>query len=806
MLRTQRALSARSRFVSQRGWRRSASLLHSLQRNAPIDVHPEVEDALANKKPVVALESTIITHGMPYPTSLEMARSVEDIVRSTGSIPATIALIGGRVKIGLEANELERLADQGPNPTAVKLSRRDIAAAIALKKDGGTTCSSTLIFAALAGIKVFATGGLGGVHRGGENTMDVSADLQELTRCPVGLVSAGVKSILDIGRTLEYLETLGVPVLSYAETNDFPAFYTRRSGYKSPWQINDPVLAAKILYTHWQLGMSNGALFGVPIPEQYEEVGTVLQEAVEQAVRESEELGVSTRGKEVTPWLLKRVGELTQGKSLASNVALIENTALVGGQIAVEYSKLTQESSSQFDHHQPVLAPAGPITEFHLGFSSTGQQSLGPSLKHDTNAVPQQSASLIVVGCAAVDITSQPQATAGLDLNLGLHSTSPGNVTMSLGGVGRNIAEAAHRIIASRSSDLSAATLLVAPLGDDSFGRLLVDETRSLGMRVDGLIQKDGQRSPVCSLLLDGAGGLTGGVADMELIQSLEGDTALSFLRNHKPKILAIDGNLSPQTLKALVSHCSQANINVFFEPTSVIKSTAILPAVAATLGHDDRSAVAFASPNLLELAQMYHEARSSPLDLMSHDHWWRVIDRLGLGSQSRMDLEQLARRNVSEHDPALGKLSLLVDKGVAQMAVNLLPFFQHLVIKCGELGIIVAMRLSGQRAETSSWRSERSNPLGRYVVGRSPSSGELVILQHFPALRIPEGTIVNVTGAGDSLVGSLLATLTSNPQAFEDPASLKDTIDSAQQAAVLTLQSPHAVSPLLSSISHPGN
>ncbi|KAH7916565.1 Indigoidine synthase A like protein-domain-containing protein [Hygrophoropsis aurantiaca] len=802
MLRTRQVLST-SGYVPRRCCHRSfKSLSESLPRNAPIDVHPEVEDALVNNKPVVALESTIITHGMPYPTSLEMARSVESIVRSTGSIPATIALIGGRVKIGLSDSELARLADQGANPGAVKLSRRDIAAAIALKKDGGTTCSSTLIFSALAGIKVFATGGLGGVHRGGENTMDVSADLQELTRCPVGLVSAGVKSILDIGRTLEYLETLGVPVLSYAETNDFPAFYTRKSGFKSPWHVSDPITAAKILQTHRQLGMSNGALFAVPIPEQYEAIGVTLQDAVEQAVSESEELGISTRGKEVTPWLLKRVGELTQGKSLASNVALVENTALVGGQIAMEYSKLALGASSQIDQHHPFVSHIGPKSNIEARAATTGQQlAAANTIEHNAKGVPQQLASLIVVGCAAVDITSQPQVKAGSDSKLGLHSTSPGKVSVSLGGVGRNIAEAAHRILKSRAPHLPSAAMLVAPISDDPFGHLLVNETRSLGMRTDGFMRRDGRRSPVCSLLLDGTGGLTGGVADMDLIQSLEGDAILSILRDHKPKMLAVDANLSPETLTLVVDHCLQENIDVFFEPTSVTKSTVILPAIAASLGSSVKSPIKFASPNLLELAQMYHEARSSHTDLMAQEHWWQIMDSFGIGTQFRMDLERMARRNVSEHNSALGTLSFLIDKGVAQMAINLLPFFQHLVIKCGEQGVVVAMRMNESE---SSWKAERSNPHDRYAVSRSPSSGELVVLQHFPALQLPEGTQVNVTGAGDSLVGSLLATLVEHPKDFENPIRLKEMIDRAQQAAILTLQSSYAVSPLLSSEQRP--
>ncbi|OAX44241.1 hypothetical protein K503DRAFT_852805 [Rhizopogon vinicolor AM-OR11-026] len=764
--------------------RNASTLSVALKRQAPIDVHPEVEDALASGKPVVALESTIITHGMPYPTSLEMAQSVERIVRSTGSIPATIALLGGRIKIGLHPAELERLADQRSNQTAIKLSRRDIAAAIALKKDGGTTCSSTLIFAALAGIKVFATGGLGGVHRGGENTMDVSADLHELTRCPVGLVSAGVKSILDIRRTLEYLETLGVPIVSYAETNDFPAFYTRRSGLQSPWRVNDPKTAAQILHTHWQLGMSNGALFAVPIPAEYEAVGSTLQEAVEQAVRESEQQHISNLGKEVTPWLLKRVGELTGGKSLASNVALIENTALVGGQIAVEYAKLARDIHDQDQCY--------PVTRIPEELSATrGSVSSIDDLKEQ----PLPDAPLIVVGCAAVDITSQPLT----DSDLGHQSTSPGNVSMSLGGVGRNIAEAAHRVLSSYGHEFPAATMLVSAIGDDSFGRLISDETRMLGMRTDGLIPVHGGRSPVCSLLLERSGGLRAGVADMDLVRNMDAHMARKLISANRPKLLAVDGNLSPETLEAIVSECFRNGIDVFFEPTSVVKSAFILPAITRNLDQPSWSPIAFASPNLLELAHLYQQAQL--LDLTSHDGWWRVIDDLGLGSKFRMDLELLSRRDASDHCPSKGSLAFLVEKGIAQMAINLLPFFRHLVIKCGDLGVIVVMHLTGDDAVQSSWSTESTNCHARYVVSHSSTSGDIVVLQHFPALRLPSDALINTTGAGDSLVGALLAALVQSPKAFHAAGSLQHTIDTAQQAALLSLQSPCAVSPLLSSL-----
>jgi len=322
-----------------------AGLRDIRNRRAPLDVHPEVEEALINRRAVVALETALVTHGLPYPSSLEVPLALEGIVRSTGAIPATIGIIDGRIKIGLKKDELARLAERRYKPA--KVSRRDIATAITTRSDGGTTCSATLVFAALAGIKVFATGGLGGVHRGGETSLDISADLQELTRCPVGLVSSGIKSILDIGRTLEYLESLGVPALTYGESREFPAFFSRHSGFYVPWNVETSLNAAKVLHTQWQLGMQNGVLIAVPIPEEYEAVGEKIQLSVNQAVSESEQNGINKSGRDATPWLLNRIAELTKGESLVSNIALLKNTALIGGQIAVNYQKLVDEPVSE---------------------------------------------------------------------------------------------------------------------------------------------------------------------------------------------------------------------------------------------------------------------------------------------------------------------------------------------------------------------------------------------------------------------------------------------------------------------------
>ncbi|KAI0322659.1 indigoidine synthase A-like protein [Amylostereum chailletii] len=769
------------RFSTARRHALPASLNDAISRGVPIDVHPEVQDALAAGKPLVALETTIVTHGMPHPTNLHTAQSVERVVRSTGAIPATIGLIAGRVKVGLESKDLEYLADTKSNPGSVKLSRRDLAAAIALKKDGGTTCSTTLLFAALAGIKVFATGGLGGVHRGGENSMDVSADLQELTRCPVGLVSAGVKSILDIGRS----ETLGVPVFTYGKSHQFPAFYSPRSEFKSPWRIDDPATAANVLYTQYSLGMQNGVLFGVPIPAQYEAIGERIQEAVQQAVLESEENGMSKRGKEVTPWLLQRVGELTQGSSLKSNIALIENTALVGGQIAVAYAALAVQGGARNESntHTPGFVP-----------------------QKTTSATPSVSnikapAKLIVVGSAAIDITAQAADVSGTNQNRGLHSTSPGSISLSLGGVGRNIAEAAHRILSSTSPSLQDATALVSSVGSDSFGRLLTEEIGRVGMRTDGLVVNDSARSAVCNMVVDGAGDLIGGVADMGIIRDLNSHQVLEQVKRHSSTLILMDANLSPALLTDVVKYCNDHHIMSEHdcEPTSVIKSTAILPAISASLNSTGtaQSPVTFASPNLLELAELYNGVREEPHDLMSHNVWWQTVDRFSIGTEFRMSLDQLARLSASSDSHANDKDSLgfLVDQGVAQMAVNLLPFFQHLLIKCGALGVLLAMRVP--KEVSAKWAQERSNPRRRYIVARGIE--ETVVLKHFPALALDPDTIVNVTGAGDTLVGAVTAALTQNPIALSDPGVMDETIRSAQAAAVMTLQSPLAVSPLLS-------
>ena len=302
--------------------------------NRYLDVAPEVQEALKAGKPVVALESTIISHGMPYPQNVETALNVEKIIRDGGAVPATIAIVGGRLKAGLTPEEIDYLGKTGAGVT--KASRRDLPILVAEGRDGATTVTTTMMIAAMAGIQVFATGGIGGVHRGAETTMDISADLEELAGTPVMVVCAGAKSILDLGLTLEYLETKGVPVIGYG-TDELPAFYTRSSGFGVGYRVDTPEQLAAMFKAQQELGMKGGMLVTNPIPEQYAMDKAVIDAAIEQAVAESKEQGI--HGKETTPFLLARVVELTGGDSLESNIQLVLNNAIVASKTAAELCK-----------------------------------------------------------------------------------------------------------------------------------------------------------------------------------------------------------------------------------------------------------------------------------------------------------------------------------------------------------------------------------------------------------------------------------------------------------------------------------
>ncbi len=297
-----------------------------------LDIAPEVQHALANGRAVVALESTIISHGMPYPHNVATALQVEDEVRQHGAVPATIAIVGGRLKAGLSREEIEQLGKAGHAVT--KVSRRDIPFIVAARANGATTVAATMVIAAMAGIRVFATGGIGGVHRGAESSFDVSADLQELAQTPVAVVCAGAKSILDLRLTLEYLETQGVPVVGY-QTDALPAFFTRDSAFRVDYRLDSAAQIADVLKAKWAMGLQGGMVVANPIPEAFAMPRETIDKAIEQALQEATQQGIA--GKASTPFLLARVNELTGGDSLASNIQLVLNNARLAAAIAIAY-------------------------------------------------------------------------------------------------------------------------------------------------------------------------------------------------------------------------------------------------------------------------------------------------------------------------------------------------------------------------------------------------------------------------------------------------------------------------------------
>lgn len=297
--------------------------------NKYLSISPEVQKALSDRRPVVALESTIISHGMPYPQNVETALKVEQTIRDNGAVPATIAIIGGKLKAGCTPEEIEYLGKKGQ--AVIKASRRDLPVLVARGEDGATTVTTTMMIAAMAGIKIFATGGIGGVHRGAETTMDISADLEELAQTPVMVICAGAKSILDLGLTLEYLETKGVPVIGFG-TEELPAFYTRHSGFKVDYRIDTPEELAAAFRAKIELGLKGGMLVTNPIPEEYSMPANVINSAIEEALRQAKEQSI--HGKQTTPFLLAKVKDLTGGDSLAANIQLVLNNARLAAKTA----------------------------------------------------------------------------------------------------------------------------------------------------------------------------------------------------------------------------------------------------------------------------------------------------------------------------------------------------------------------------------------------------------------------------------------------------------------------------------------
>ncbi|XP_076281429.1 uncharacterized protein LOC143209541 [Lasioglossum baleicum] len=509
----------------------------------------DVETAKRNGQPIVALESTIITHGMPYPYNLQTAIKVENAVRSKGAIPATIAILKGQVHVGLNLEQLEALAKSN-SKESIKCSRRDLSAIISQKLNGGTTVSATMLLANLSGIPIMATGGIGGVHRGAESTLDISTDLLELGRTPVAVVCSGVKSILDIEKTLEYLETQGVPVIKIGETDRFPAFYCRETlqETKTPHRISTSKEAADILKAQMELGLRTGLLFVVPIPEQHALDPKEMESAIGKALEAAKHKGIN--GKNVTPYLLEEVNKITHGQSLQANMALIENNASTAAEIAVKFAEKNQ----------------------HCWNSSV----LHCMLKPKENPV--------VIGGAVMDTVLQVKESVIRDDG----RTHAGRSRESCGGVGRNIANALINLGLN-------ATRLISVVGNDQPGEAIIKSLGDGGWTVEQLSNMTTAR---CTVIIDGKGECHFGVGEMDIFASITPDVVKKH-RSHleNASFIVLDGNLPLNTIKYVLDLATDSKIPVWYEPTDVKKATKIFEAETQW-----KNVLHFISPNRNEL------------------------------------------------------------------------------------------------------------------------------------------------------------------------------------------------------------
>ncbi|XP_013144427.1 PREDICTED: pseudouridine-metabolizing bifunctional protein C1861.05 [Papilio polytes] len=568
-------LTSSSRCLRSLFRRRYSNLRNS---NLPMLFSEEVLQAKSEGKPVVALESTIITHGMPYPQNLETAQEVENIIRGMGATPATIAILKGQLTVGLTQQQLQYLAQ---TKGVVKASRRDLAPVMAGNQDGATTVAGTIIASELADIDVFVTGGIGGVHREGEQTMDVSADLTELGRSRTLVVCSGVKSILDIGRTLEYLETHGVTVCAFGPTDDFPAFYTPRSGYRAPHRAADTPHAARILHAARQLRLQSGIVVAVPVPQEHAMDENVIEDAIQCALKDAKKKGI--KGKEVTPYILAAVSKATGGASLSTNIALIKNNAKVGADIAVEFQKLKNVNYARNSFNTGSSGNLG-TRQFHtacnlrLGKLDRGEE-IGTFIKKENLANP-----VLVIGGANVDRTYRvTEDRVQLD-----GSTHPCVTEQCGGGVGRNIAEALWRLRGGNARLLTA-------IGDDSDGRYLSDIAP--GLLLEGCVVKDA-RTSMYSVLFDSKGECLLGLGDMDIHNQITPQMVDKHIKTlEKAPLVVLDGNVPQPTMDYVLQLCHEMDKPVFFEPTDRRKATKAL--------HSKKYRITYSSPNIMELRTM---------------------------------------------------------------------------------------------------------------------------------------------------------------------------------------------------------
>ncbi|KAJ4271845.1 hypothetical protein NW762_000553 [Fusarium torreyae] len=720
-----------------------------------LKVSDEIADAVATNKPIVALESTIYTHGA---LGNELALQHSDLVRSHGGIPAIIAIVDGVPTVGATASDVVRMIESG---SAVKASRRDIAYLVGMgltgqKIHGGTTISGTMLLARLAGIRVFGTGGLGGVHRGGHDSMDVSADLTELGRTRVAVISSGCKGFLDIPRTLEFLETQGAYVSTFADGRsgkiDFPAFWARDSGIKSPSVVQTEKEAAAIILAQEKLGVESGLLFANPIPEEFGIPAPEMQAYIEQAVREANEKGFT--GSANTPYILGRLKELTGEKAVIANKALVTSNITRATNIAVELSRLLSSGSESVKTFNSI--PVAP--------SATPTQIKEPEVTSDSKA------DILVAGSVAIDLSCDYAPKSG-NMSPVLHTSNPSSISQSIGGVGHNVALAAHSV------SKHARVRLCSMVGDDVAGKTVLNGLEASGLDTTYIRQlgheyHGSSRTAQYVAVNDANKNLVMAMADMGIFTNHSfPEYWKSAVRGTKPKWLVVDGNWSEKDIRAWLKAGQDQGCKIAFEPVSTAKSMNLF---CPQKGHPKlrlfpEPTVDIASPNSYELAAMYSAAREN--GYFDSPAWFDVIDAFGM----RGARDRFVKLTSAE----------LTDAGVPVQSVQLLPYIPTLVTKLGPQGVLLTTILGKDDPRLKDPDSEE------YILARAtsdhPSVGGLYMRLFSAAEKVQN--IVSVNGVGDTFFGVLISGLAQG-------GKVENLIDVAQAGSCLTLKSQESVSP----------
>ncbi|KAG0684812.1 hypothetical protein C6P41_001709 [Kluyveromyces marxianus] len=717
-------------------------------RRYHLKISDEVKDALHNKRPIVSLESTIISHGLPYPQNIEMALAVECEIRRNGAVPATIAFIKGVPKVGLDATEIEQLAEYAQKGAINKVSRRDIAYTMANKLYGGTTISSTMILSEKAGISVFATGGLGGVHKGGELTLDVSADLEELGRTPVAVVCAGPKAILDIPRTMEYLETKGCMVATMGpKGTNVPGFYTRDSGVKSPYNFQSYAEAAQIIHSGNSFGLRSGYLLCCPPPKEVALDEHIINGIIEEACREAEYRGVA--GKELTPFLLKEIALKTGGASVSCNISFVLNNASIASKIALELSRLQNTGQAAIDN-EPL----------HLKSSQNDLASNKEEINKKTYSA--------VIGSVALDTQCKLNSAKVYKFD-----SNPGKASNSIGGVGHNVALSAN--LSNRSSNHE--TVLISSVGDDYAAKDILSD---FGMSKEGIYVDKTQSTAQYISLLTQDGELFIAGSDMDIATKIPLDHIKEKIKSLNPNVVLVDANISVPVLQYIVTLRKELGFKLIFEPTSSAKASKI--ANIKNLGVYPNHDFDIISPTENELKAI-HQAmdNAGKFDL---DNWFPVLDSLKID------------KNISIKNRASNKhLKYLLDVGIFQTASLLLPYFPRIIVKNGARGVYI-FSIEKVNSPSKLQLLSQNSDFCMFAKGDVINGDQYGVLveNHAVPVRVD---VSNVSGAGDTLVGVLLNELSINPSCLDidDISRRKNCLDRAQLGAKLSIEDTETIS-----------